>query len=685
MFNKISKLRSGSRASAQGEGDNDRGSWTPHFGGRKGGKKSVLKGVDLGNMSDSEVVFAETLFHLKSVATTPVKKLQRSKHTLDTSLIPAVLDKYDGLSPRSPVFIASRKSVELVKEYPQRDMRKSWTAEVERAYHSNGDSRRKSCEPVLSSRPRSGDSSRTVASESTFSKRDNSGRSWTFESSTDDDENMDRSMSLASYLSQEEEDANEAAEYADAEERFLQANTGYFETLALENVRQEQYPKLALHRHVYMDYASLALSSRFQMEEHMKIVMAEGHMFGAKTSGTAEYAAMAQARLLKMLNTSRSEYSVVFTTGLKASYRLVANAYPFQKNSPILLCQDNHDAINQLIAAAVKAGGKPVLAPLDETDFTMSKANIRPLMKRRVFQASGSLFVFPAQSSITGIRHSMRWISKARNSGWHVLLDASTLLPTGTLDLMQNQPDFVLGSFQNIVGYPSGMGFLLVRRASFCVDHAPHSNAITLTTKSSSSHNRDCFIVAEDESLSKLSFAGLDLGLEHLQSVGLDVINTRVKALANWMVHTLKGLRHIDPDDWSLVNVYCPYIQEDRGNIISFNVLDSTGEVVLPSLVQRLAAKNQITLAVGSFSNPGVSNLLGPVKNRLKTVKVFEQLPEFQCVQVSLGPMSNFEDAYRVVQFINKFRNQDYVSMEALGFMEDSQFSMSSSQYVDEN
>lgn len=81
----------------------------------------------------------------------------------------------------------------------------------------------------------------------------------------------------------------------------------------------------------------------------MKIVMSEGPMFGAKSSGTAEYATMAQVRLLKMLNTSRSEYSVVFTTGLKASYRLVANAYPFQKNSPSLFCQDNHDAINQVL------------------------------------------------------------------------------------------------------------------------------------------------------------------------------------------------------------------------------------------------------------------------------------------------------------------------------------------------
>ena len=261
----------------QGDSDNERGSWTLGFGGKKGEKKGLLKGGDLGAISDSEVVFAESLFQVKSVVTTPVKKLQRSKqHTIDTSLIPSVLDKYDSafVSPRSPMSVASRKSMEMFKENSEKDTRKSWTAEVERAYHSNGDSRRKSLEPVFGFRPHGGDSSRTVTSESTFSKRDNSGRSWTLESSTDDDElNMDRSISLASYQSQEEEEeaayeaANEAADYADAEEKFLQANTDFFETLAIENVRRDQYPKLALHRHVYMDYASLALSSRFQVRQ----------------------------------------------------------------------------------------------------------------------------------------------------------------------------------------------------------------------------------------------------------------------------------------------------------------------------------------------------------------------------------------------------------------------------------
>jgi molybdenum cofactor sulfurtransferase len=68
---------------------------------------------------------------------------------------------------------------------------------------------------------------------------------------------------------------------------------------------------------------------------------------------------------------------------------------------------------------------------------------------------------------------------------------------------------------------------------------------------------------------------------------------------------------------------------EDRNNIISFNIPDNTGEAELPTLVQRLAAKNQITLAMGSFNNPGVANLLGPATSRMKNATVFEQVPDF--------------------------------------------------------
>lgn len=294
--------------------------------------------------------------------TTPTvtKKLLRSRHTIDTSLIPAVLDKYDAVySPRSPaVSIASRKSVDIIKEHHKVLSRKSWISgeghESMSVPHSGeiDMNRRKSCDIFRPGRF-NGDSNR---SEHTFSKRDiNSGRSSAWDSASSD-EDQDLSMSWASFQSLED-DADEALEFADAEERFLQSYPNYAATATMDYIRRDQYPKLA--RHVYMDYASLALSSRFQMEEHMRLVMAEGQLFGANSATAAEYAASSLNRLLQLLNTTNSEYSIVFTTGLKAAYRLVANAYPFQKGSPILLCQDNHDAVSQVTMPPISATWRP--------------------------------------------------------------------------------------------------------------------------------------------------------------------------------------------------------------------------------------------------------------------------------------------------------------------------------------
>lgn len=331
-------------------------------------------------------------------------------------------------------------------------------------------------------------------------------------------------------------------------------------------------------------------------------------------------------------------------------------------------------------------GGQPILAPLGENDFCMTKSNLGPLLKRRFFHPSGSLFVYPAQSSITGIQHSLDWISKAHKSGWQVLLDVSTLIPTAQLDLSQQQPDFVIGSFENMVGYPSSMGFLLVKRSTFCVsvnripegEFTESDTTITLTSKVPSWHGEDYHIVCEDESPPFLLFASLNFGLQHLESLGLGLVNKRVKALSLWIVHNLKSLRHED-EFWHLVNVYSPFTEENRGNIVSFNVLDCTGEHIKPSLVKKIAAKYRLALGVGSVCvNPGVSNLLGPPAQRKKNLSVFnERSSDFTCVQVSLGPISNFEDAYRLVQFLMCFRNPEFVQLQSSKLKEESGTRMS--------
>ncbi|XP_024391522.1 uncharacterized protein [Physcomitrium patens] len=640
-------------------------------------KTSATGVVDEMHIHDSRMTFlspGET-GHLSCSNGTPVKKLERSlKHSISAdSLNPAALRQS---STEGAVYLFGDKNIEQamkekVREYVPEN---AWISKLDLPQHSNGDSRR-TLEPPLTSvtsRPPSGiqpikklqlrhDYLNPKVESPRF------GYSHTPTALSRGDPSLDRSSSTSSSWSSLDACLNEEnPEFIEAEHRFLEANRDYSETLMLEAVRREEYPDLRLQRQTYMDYANFALASKYQTEEHTRILMAQEHDFGIdSTSNLYHHVSAVHASLLKMFNTTKAAYSVVFSTSFRTAYRLVANAYPFRKGSPLLLCQDNHECVRQLLNAAVSSGAQPVLAPLGENDLCMTKSNMKPMLKRRFFHPSGSLFVYPAQSNITGIRHSLEWISRAHKSSWQVLLDVSTLLPTGQLDLSQHQPDFVIGSFENMVGYPSGMGYLLVKRSSFCVsvNRFPEADStITLTPKIPAWQGEDFHIVCDDESPPLFLFASINFGIRHLQTLGLGLVNQRVKALALWIVHNLKSLRHED-EFWHLVNVYSPFTEENRGNIISFNVLECNGEHIKPTLVKRLAAKYRITLGVAACVNPGVANLLGHPKDRKKSVSVFDERYSsgFTCVQVSLGPLSNFEDAYRIVEFLMRFRDPEFV------------------------
>lgn len=53
--------------------------------------------------------------------------------------------------------------------------------------------------------------------------------------------------------------------FDDAEEEFLEEFEDYFNNLQVDHIRRDQYPKLDLQKLVYLDYASFALYSKFQV------------------------------------------------------------------------------------------------------------------------------------------------------------------------------------------------------------------------------------------------------------------------------------------------------------------------------------------------------------------------------------------------------------------------------------
>eukprot|EP00250_Pteridium_aquilinum_P008713 c18154_g1_i1 orf=100-1776(+) len=463
--------------------------------------------------------------------------------------------------------------------------------------------------------------------------------------------------------------------YEDAEEQFLEDFEDYFEHLHVDNIRKEQYPKLDLQRLVYLDYANFALFSRYQVEEHMRVLLEEGPNLGsvslsnASSSDLMSYVFDTQQRLLRLLNTDKSEYSVIFTTGFTAGYRLFGDIYPFHKGSSLLALSDNHESVKHVISSMEQQGGKCTMVPVKESDLSISSSELRRLLRRHGLGGGRGLFIYPAQSCISGVRHSLNWIPEVQQNGLQVFLDVSTHLPTGSLDLSIYHPEFVLGSLHHMLGYPSGMGFLLVRKQAFSVQRNLQSIMLTNGLED----GNDCHIVSEDDNINLLSFAALSFGLHHLESVGLVPIQKRVLSLATWLIQVLKSLRHKD-EGKPLLEIYGLQSTKSRGSIIAFNVIDSTGNSFPASLVQKLADRNNIVVGAGYFSNPGLATILIGGNDKALDSSIFKKIPSFSALRVSLGPVSTFQDVYRLVQFLSRFRDEDYVSSEALDFLEEHSF-----------
>jgi selenocysteine lyase/cysteine desulfurase len=64
--------------------------------------------------------------------------------------------------------------------------------------------------------------------------------------------------------------------------------------------------------------------------------------------------------------------------------------------------------------------------------------------------------------------HGVQALSTATHK-WKVLLDAAAFVPTRPLDLTATPADFVTVSFYKMLGYPTGLGALLVRLCSVLV------------------------------------------------------------------------------------------------------------------------------------------------------------------------------------------------------------------------
>ncbi len=391
-------------------------------------------------------------------------------------------------------------------------------------------------------------------------------------------------------------------------------------------LRRREFGRLDLEGHAYLDYTGSALYPRSLVTAHASMlssaILGNPHAENPASLASSAWIAEARERVLHFLDAESADYAVCFTANATAAIGLVAAAYRFGPDAPLVLTADNHNSVNGIREYALRAGAAVHYLPLDDELRIASRPErsegpalpplahllCRPERSEGPALQPRGLFAYPAQSNFSGVKHPLSLVRAAQSLGHRVLLDAAALLPMTRLSLRDAPADFVALSFYKMFGYPTGIGALVARRDALAELNRPWFSGGTVEFVSVQNRmhalrgGEEGF---EDGTANFLGIAAIPAGLDYLEALGLENIDRHATGLALELIDMLGAARH--RNGRALADIYGPKDGMSRGATVAFNVLDDTGAVVPYALVEQAARDVRVSVRGGCFCNPGAS------------------------------------------------------------------------------
>ncbi len=441
-----------------------------------------------------------------------------------------------------------------------------------------------------------------------------------------------------------------------------------FDAALLGELRDTEYGRLDAQDQVYLDYTGGGVFADSQLSDHLDLlrrtVLGNPHSVNPTSAAASELLERARAAVVLYFN-APAEYRVIFTPNATGALKLVGEAYPFDGGSRLLLTSDNHNSVNGLREFARASGVATTYVPSTPPSLRVDEDELRACL-RVANQDRSNLFAYPAQSNFSGVQHPLEWIALAQSNGWDVLVDGAAFVPSNRLDLAEWQPDFVAISLYKLLGYPTGVGCLLVRERALERLRRPWFAGGTITAVSVQGdwHKpADGEAAFEDGTVNYLALPAVELGLRYLEGIGIDTIHTRVRCLTAWLLNELAALRH--EDGAPVVQIHGPQTTYRRGATIAFNFLSPGGRLVDIRIVDDRAAEFGISLRTGCFCNPGATeHAFGVPREALLRLAESPALGDYVrelgiesggAVRVSLGVPTTFRDVHRFMRFASSF------------------------------
>ena len=377
-------------------------------------------------------------------------------------------------------------------------------------------------------------------------------------------------------------------------------------------LREREYGRLDLHHQVYLDYTGGNLPAERQLAAHHALLrehtLGNPHSTNPTSRRATELVEAARQAVLEFFQ-AEHDYYCIFTPNATGALKLVGECYPFRPGSHYLMLADNHNSVNGIREYVRRAGGTFSYAPVRYQDLTIDGELLSAALAR-YGDHPRRLFAFPAQSNVSGVRHSLEWIDRAHAQGWDVLLDAAAFVPGNPLHLRRCRPDFVSVSFYKIFGYPTGVGCLLVRKDKFGDLCKPWfaGGTVRLAAVAYPDHRLvDGPERFEDGTLNYLDLPAVKIGLDYIADIGMNRIQERTASLMEYLCRHLSALRYQDGSP--AVQVFGPQNRAVAGGTAILGFFDARGKRLALETIEARANARNLSLRSGCFCNPGIDEI----------------------------------------------------------------------------
>jgi len=343
---------------------------------------------------------------------------------------------------------------------------------------------------------------------------------------------------------------------------------------------------------MYLDYAGSAIPQKDALNEIFDTLKKQSFVNPHTSNQT--YVSAFREQICTLFNTTLDEYTPIFTQNATHAIKLVGDACPF---THFLYTKRNHNSI-----LGLRAKSNISVSVLDDNFTIISTLKEEPASNKKL-----TLVAFPAECNLSGFQFDLKHIDLLRKKYGEestlILLDAAKYVSTNRLDLSRYKPDLVPISLYKIVGYPTGLGVLLVRNA---IQHKLASKsyfgggtydiniAEVLHAKP-----RDNFIERfEDGTIPFISICEASIALKHHMK-DLDRRIGECHSITNYALDQLSHITHANGKP--LVEIY----NYDTYSVIAFNLINQDGFYIGYKDVEMLASSKGIKLRTGCCCNPG--------------------------------------------------------------------------------